>query len=432
MKIYDPSLSLDRVLALVSAKRVFVYALVLALLTHIVILALYIHVPRFVESPGTDFVQFYGAALLSGVHPDKIYDSQSQMEIQRQFSAGARNGIYWPYLHAPFFTVLLIPLRWFSYAGAFWLWTLFTITLYFVSVILLIRSAPIRRPPVKATLAVAGAAPVLYWLILTGQTTAIALFIWTLAFLFMRQGRFFWAGFVLAFLSYRAQYLTIILPLLFLRRVWSGIFGFSTSFLSLIVLGCLMFSFDSYWQYIDAVGQQSGRIENLTQPLSHYVTIYGFFRQLLPQGWALCGAGLASSILIYWLWKAWRGVVNFESGIFDLQYAGLVTTTLLVMYHGFVYDLLLLTIPVLLLYQYRSLLSPYCLVVLLFLYFIPYILLIFRGQFLINPIQPVLMLLCFEIYQVSKKIAADGGKWNYHRSMASGYLPGTRKDWVRF
>ena len=427
MKICDISLSLDKALAFVSAKRVFVYALVLALLTQVVILALYIHVPRFVESPGTDFVQFYGAALLSGVHPDKIYDSQSQMEIQRQFSAGARNGIHWPYLHAPFFTVLLIPLRWFSYAGAFWLWTLFTVTLYIVSFIRLNRSAPIRRPPVKATLAVAGAAPVLYWLILTGQTTAIALFIWTLSFVFMRQGRFFWAGFVLAFLSYRAQYLTIILPLLFLRRMWSGVFGFSTAFVSIIVLGGFMFSLDSYWQYIEAVGQQAGRIENLTQPLSHYVTVYGFFRQLLPQVWALCGAGLASSILIYWLWKVWRGVMNFESGVFDLQYASLVTTTLLLMYHGFVYDLLLLTIPVLLLYQYRSLLSPYYMVVLLFLYFVPYILLVFRGQFLINPIQPALMFLCFEIYQVSKKIAADGGKWNYDKSMASGIYPQREK-----
>ena len=156
------------------------------------------------------------------------------------------------------------------------------------------------------------------------------------------QGRFYWAGFVLGFLSYRAQYLTIILPLLFLRRMWSEIFGFSTAFLSLIVLGGLMFSFDSYWQYIEAVGQQSGRIENLTQPLSHYVTVYGFFRQPLPQVWALCGAALASSILIYWLWKVWRGGVHFQSGILDLQYASLVTTTLLLMYHGFVYDLLLL------------------------------------------------------------------------------------------
>jgi hypothetical protein len=210
--------------------------------------------------------------------------------------------------------------------------------------------------------------------------------------------------------------LTIIIPLLALRRMWWGMFGFSSSFLSLIVLGGLMFSFDSYWQYIEAVRQQSGRIENLTQPLSHYVTVYGFFRQLLPPVWALCGAGLASSILIYWLWKVWRGVVNFQSGMLDLQYASLLTTTLLLMYHGFTYDLLLLTIPAVLLYQYRSLLSPYYLFVLLFLYFAPYMLLIFRGQFLINPIQPVLMFLCFEIYLVSKKVAAEGGRLKYEGS----------------
>jgi hypothetical protein len=417
MKIYDVSLGVNKAIAMLSPKRVFIYASVLALLTHIIILALYIHVPRFRESPGEDFVQFYGAAILSGEQPDKIYDTRSQMDIQTQFSAGARNGIYWPYLHAPFFTVLLMPLCWFSYVGAFWLWTLFTITLYFVSVVLLIRSAPvIRRPPLAASLAVAGAAPVLYWLILTGQTTAIALCIWTMAYLFMKQGRFYWSGFVLGFLSYRAQYLTIIIPLLALRRMWWGMFGFSSSFLSLIVLGGLMFSFDSYWQYIEAVRQQSGRIENLTQPLSHYVTVYGFFRQLLPPVWALCGAGLASSILIYWLWKVWRGVVNFQSGMLDLQYASLLTTTLLLMYHGFTYDLLLLTIPAVLLYQYRSLLSPYYLFVLLFLYFAPYMLLIFRGQFLINPIQPVLMFLCFEIYLVSKKVAAEGGRLKYEGS----------------
>ncbi len=432
MKICGISLSLNKALDLISAKRIFVYALVLTAITQVVILALYIHVPSFRESPGADFVQFYGAALLSGEQPDKIYDSQSQMDVQRQFSAGVRNGIYWPYLHAPFFTVILIPLRWFSYVGAFWLWTLFTVTLSFVSVVLLIRSAPSRRPPLKASLAVAGAAPVLYWLILTGQTTAIALFIWTMSFVFMRQGRFYWAGFVLGFLSYRAQYLTIILPLLFLRRMWWGIFGFSTSFLSLILLGGFMFSFDSYWQYIEAVGQQSGRIENLTQPLLHYVTVYGFFRQLLPQVWALCGAGLASSILIYWLWKIWRGAVHFKSGIFDLQYASLVTTTLLLMYHGFVYDLLLLAIPSLLLYQYRSLLSPYYISALLFLYFVPYMLLIFRGQLIINPIQPMLMFLCFGIYLVSKKVAADDGRLKHEQFISLGIPPDREKIPLRF
>lgn len=395
---------------MLSAKRVFVYALVLALLTHIIFLALYVHVPTFVESPGADFVQFYSTALLSGAKPDKIYDTQSQIDIQKQFSMAARNGLHWPYLHAPFFTILLIPLRWFSYVGAFWLWTLFTITLYLVSVVILCRSAPIRRPPLKLSLAVAGAAPVLYWLIVTGQTTAIALFIWTIAFVFMQQGQSYWSGFILAFLTYRAQYLTIILPLLFLRRMWWGILGFSTSGLLLVVVGGLMFSFDSYRQYIEAVGQQSGRIVNLTQSLSHYVTLYGFFRQLLPHAWALCATVLMSAILIFWLWRVWRYAVPMQSGAFDLQWAILVTTTLLVMYHGFVYDLLLLTIPVLLLFQYRSLLFSYYKFVLLVLYFVPYLLLIFAGRFLINPIQPLLVFLCFQIYRVSAKAAADYGK----------------------
>jgi hypothetical protein len=90
MKIYDVSLGVNKAIAMLSPKRVFIYASVLALLTHIIILALYIHVPRFRESPGEDFVQFYGAAILSREQPDKIYDTQSQMDIQTQFSAGAQ------------------------------------------------------------------------------------------------------------------------------------------------------------------------------------------------------------------------------------------------------------------------------------------------------------------------------------------------------
>jgi hypothetical protein len=142
----------------------------------------------------------------------------------------------------------------------------------------------------------------------------------------------------------------------------------------------------------------------------HYVTVYGFFGQLLRPEWALCGTVIVSSILIYWLWKVWRDVVHFKSGIFDLQYASLMTTTLLLMYHGFIYDMLLLTIPILLLYQYRSLLFPYYKSLLLVLYLVPYMMLIFRGQFLINPIQPLLIFLCFQIYRVRQKAAADYGK----------------------
>ena len=129
--------------SLTTTQRVFVYAVTLAVITNIIGIALYIHVPSFAESPGADFVQFYSAALLSRDNPDKIYDFDAQRETQKRFSPAARRGIHWPYLHAPFFTVLLIPLSFFTYAGAFWTWTLLSVILYISSFALIYRLSPI-------------------------------------------------------------------------------------------------------------------------------------------------------------------------------------------------------------------------------------------------------------------------------------------------
>lgn len=387
-------------LAWLTAKRIFVYALALAVMTNFAFVALYIHVPSFRETPGADFVQFYSAALLSRDQPDKLYDAEAQIEIQKQFSPGARRGVHWPYLHAPFFTILLMPLSAFSYTGAYWLWTAFTVVLSCLSVVMIIRLDAPRLPSLRLGLAVVYAAPVLYWLISTGQTTAVALFLWALAFVLIKRGRLYWSGFVLGFLSYRAQYLMVLLPLLVIRKMWAGILGIVSSCLLLIVVGGWLFSFGSYPAYLESVAEQSRRIVTLTQPLSHYITLYGFFRALLPHYWAVGATILTSLSLIYGLWRMWRQVVPLHSNAFDLQWAMLMTATLLLMYHGFVYDLLLLTVPILLLYPYSDELSPYYKISLLLLYFIPYVLLIFPGRLPFNPIQPLLMFLCFEIYRV--------------------------------
>jgi Glycosyltransferase family 87 len=394
----------NKALAWLTAKRIFIYAMALAVMTNLFAVGLYIHVPSFAETPGADFVQFYSAAIMSRVNPDKLYDSDAQKDIQKQFSQRARNGIYWPYLHAPFFTVLLIPLSAFSYVEAYWVWTAFTVFLSCLSVVMMIRLDSARRPPLKLGLAVMYAAPVLYWLIATGQTTAVALFLWTLGFVLIKQNQLYWSGFVLGVLSYRAQYLTVLLPLLAIRRMWAGILGVGTSCVLLVTVGGLMFSFRSYAAYIESVAQQSQRIVTLTQPLSHYVTLYGFFRSLLPRYWAVSGTSLTSLFLIYWLWRVWRKVVPPQSNAFDLQWAILMTTTLLLMHHGFIYDLILLTVPILLLYPYSAELSPYYKISLLLIYFIPYFLLIVPGRLPFNLTQPLLICMCFEIYRVFTKL----------------------------
>ena len=400
-------------LAWLTAKRIFVYALVLALVTNLVFVALYIHVPSFAETPGADFVQFYAAAILSRDHPDQLYSADAQREVQKQFSPGARRGVYWPYLHTPYFTILLMPLSAFSYVGAYWLWTVFTVFLCCLSAAIVIFVDRARRPALRVGLAAVYAAPVLYWLISTGQTTGVALFLWALAFVLMKRQRLYWSGFVLGFLSYRAQYLMVLLPWLVLRQMWTSVFGLATSCLLLILAGGWLFSFGAYRAYIEAVAEQSRRIMTLTQPLSHYITLYGFFRALMAPNWAVAATILMSLLLIYWLWRVCWQTVPASSTAFDLQWALLTTTTLLLMHHGFVYDLLLLTVPILLLHPYHEQLSPAYRVSLLLLYFLPYVLLIFPGSLPFNPIQPLLMLLCFEIYRVYKNESAKASNQSW-------------------
>jgi hypothetical protein len=388
-----------KALGLLTAKRVLVYAVTLAVITNATIVAVYIYVPAFRAHPGADFVQFYAAAVLAREAPAKVYDVEAQKEMQRRFR-GAGREVYWPYLHAPFFTMLLIPLGWFSYAGAFWLWSALTILLCLASVVALWRIDSSRAPRLGLALALAYAAPVLYWLLATGQTTAIALAVWTVAFVLMRQRRDFWSGFVLGFLCYRAQYLAVIVPLLLVRCRWSALVGIAASCLLLIVAGGWFYSFDAYWKYVDAVLTQSQRILTLQQPLMHYITLYGFFRPFLSHGAALVSTVLAALPLIYWLVKSWCGRPLREAKHFELQWALAMTATLLLMHHGFVYDLLLLHVPLLLLYPHRALLPRYYKFLLLVLYFMPYVLLIVAAELPINPIQVILYWLCWQIYRV--------------------------------
>ena len=395
---------LNKASSLLTAERVRLYALALALTTSAIFIKLSLYSANVGRPPGADFVQFYSAAILARVSPDRIYDSEAQKEVQRRFSARAREGIHWPYLHAPFFTLILIPLSYFSYVTAYWIWSGATLLLYLLSVIVLWRSHATGQPLLSVALPIACAAPVFFWLITTGQTTAIALFIWTFGFYLFTRNRIFWASFLLGLLFYRAQYLVVLLPLLLLRRMGSAIAGIASSCLMLVVIGGLAFSFHSYAEYVSSVIAFSQRITSQAQPLTYYITLYGFFRPLFPHVWAITFTILTSALLVYWLTVMWRNPVPFQSGAFDLQYGMLVTTTLLLMHHAFVYDMILLTIPAMLTYRHRYLFSPRYKTMLALLYFLPYIVLFFTREFYFNPIQPLLLYLCFEMYRAYQRI----------------------------
>lgn len=83
-------------------------------------------------------------------------------------------------------TLLLLPLGLFTSVQAYWIWPLFTLILYGSSVAVISRLDPARGRPLRLAMAVAYAALVFYWLIVTGQTTGVAVLLWTVAFVLGR------------------------------------------------------------------------------------------------------------------------------------------------------------------------------------------------------------------------------------------------------
>ena len=381
-----------------TAHRIFACAVVLAAASF---LFFFISNKQLFEKgglPGTDFVAFYSGAVLASCCPNELYQAPAQFRIEASLSSAQFQGWKLYYVYPPFFSAGLIPLSYLSYTQAYWLWTAASVALYVLSLCLL----PVQNHALQIS-TVAAATPALYWVLFAGQTTALAVFFWTLGYYFLCTRRFFSSGFIFAMLAYRPQFLILVFPLGLLRFPRALSIGFAAGFLLLFTIGGLAISFDSYRQYGLLLGEFTGQLRENIHPLHLHISLYGFFRPLLPENWSIALTGAFSALVFYWLAHAWLGAGPKISKGFRLEFAGLIPSTLLIMPHSLVYDLLLLNIVALLLEEQKSGLRRYYRVPLAALYCYPLVSFFFAGLFALNPVPPLLLWLCFELYRARKK-----------------------------
>ena len=348
--------------------------------------------------PGTDFVAFYSGAVLARCCPNELYHAPAQFRIEASLSSAQFQGWKLYYVYPPFFSAALVPLSYVSYTQAYWLWTAASVGLYILSLSLL----PVENHPLKVA-TVAAATPALYWVLFAGQTTALAAFLWTLGYYLLRARRFFSSGFAFAMLAYRPHFLMLLFPLGLLRFPRALSVGFATGFLLLFTIGGLAISFDSYRQYWLLLEEFTGQLREHIHPLHLHISLYGFFRPLLSHNWSIAFTGAFSALVLYWLAYPWLGRRTKISKGFRLEFAALIPSTLLIMPHSLIYDLLLLNIVALLIEEQESGVRRYR-VVLAALYCFPVVSFFFAGLFAINPVQPLLLWLCFEVYRGRKTI----------------------------
>jgi hypothetical protein len=187
---------------------------------------------RLVSFPAhnSDFTQFYCAAqMVRRGLGSSLYNLRTQLEFQSRVVP-----VQVFYNHPPFEALLFVPFTYVPYRAAYMLWTITSLGLLIIAVLLIqartgLTSSILRFTKVRADVGLVTAvfltfAPATTCLLL-GQDSMLMLVIYSLAFVLLKRGSDFLAGCVLACGLFKFQLILPFALILLLRHKWSALRG---------------------------------------------------------------------------------------------------------------------------------------------------------------------------------------------------------------
>jgi hypothetical protein len=190
---------------------------------------------------GTDFLHFYTLGSLALAHDGAdLYNVQAQWQLA-ECRVPAAAGIRYLALYPPQVSILFQPFARLSYGMALALWLGLSASIYGACCYTIWRACPNLRDQGSTVLILAIAFPAFWHLILWGQTSALALACFTLAFLALRAKGDFLAGLALGSLIFKPQ-LGLAAAILFACTLrWKVIFGAAVASAAQLMTGFLYY-----------------------------------------------------------------------------------------------------------------------------------------------------------------------------------------------
>ncbi|MEM8859082.1 MAG: glycosyltransferase family 87 protein [Chloroflexota bacterium] len=301
---------------------------------------------------GTDYMMFYsaGSTLAEGAQ-SKLYDFEYQNEKQLEILGREPDGFF-AYINLPFLAWAYAPLSYLPYEFSFLAWCIINLGLLYAALNFL-------------------GLPKVFWLSLTfvpvfsnvsfGQNAFISLFALSLIYYFWKQDKLFFAGFCLALLLYKPQWVLGIgfLWLLNWHNDWKAMVGFTAGFTSLGAF-LWLFMFEATLAYFDFAQNVLPTLASTGEfPIWHMHHPRGFLQLLLPDTLADILWIISNLIGLFFFWKIWQTRETESSDAFKpVFYSYAILLTLWVTPHAMIYDWSLLLIPAVLLWQWKKQLRP--------------------------------------------------------------------------
>jgi hypothetical protein len=294
-----------------------------------------------------DFVQFYVAAKLTAQHrASELFNSQTEIQ-ETQAIAGGPVSFRLPTVYGPQVALFFSFWSRLSFLTAAAIWVGLSIAIYLCCCWWIGQACPALRSAPGLVFAVSLAFPPLFHFAVRGQLSAIILLCFVFALYAFRAGRPWLAGLALGTLAFKPQFLLGIVVVLVLAGAWRAIAGGIAAIVAQLGISWIWFGTAVMREYANALL----RLSQIAQQLAPGVapaqmhSLRSFWQLLVP--WPEVATGLyvvSSAMTVAVAVKTWR-----SPGLMELRFVALVLASVLVSPHLYIYDLLVLAAPLLLL-----------------------------------------------------------------------------------
>jgi Glycosyltransferase family 87 len=287
---------------------------------------------------GTDFLHLYTLGSLALAHRGAdLYNMHAQAELAAQRVPAAAGLRYLP-LYPPQVSILFTPFARLSYPWALILWLAFSILIYGLCCYAVWRACPNLRDHGLTVLVLAVALPAFWHLIAWGQTSALALACFTLAYFALRAKRDFLAGLAFGCLIFKPQLGLAVAIVLLITLRWKIISGALLSALAQLSAAWLYYGLAPLREWIRVLLDVPHTLSLLEPKPYQTHCLRTFWTMLVPWPSVSFVLYVVTAILVGGLTIAcWRSPMPLS-----LRYSALLLSTVLLAPHLTVYDLVIL------------------------------------------------------------------------------------------
>ncbi|MGB8987306.1 MAG: glycosyltransferase family 87 protein, partial [Candidatus Sulfotelmatobacter sp.] len=287
---------------------------------------------------GTDFLHFYTLGSLALAHRGSdLYNMRAQAEIAAQRVPAAAGIRYLP-LYPPQVSILFAPFARLSYPLALTTWLALSALIYGLCCYFVWRACPDLRNYGFTVLVLAFAFPAFWHLIAWGQTSALALAFFVLAFFALRKQREFLAGLAFGCLVFKPQFGLAVAIVFLITFRWKIIAGALLSAVTEFVVAWLYYGPAPLWEWFHTLLNIPSVLPLLEPKPYQTHCLRTFWTMLVPAPSVSFALYVITAVVVAGFTIAcWRSRMPLS-----LQYSALLLSTVLLAPHLTVYDLVIL------------------------------------------------------------------------------------------